>query len=114
MNFDEYQAEARKTAVYEVATADGTKLTLLYPALGLAGETGEVCEKIKKLFRDKGGIQTPEFKEALTLELGDVLWYLANLACDAGIKMADVADANIRKLHSRRERNMIKGDGDNR
>ncbi len=108
MNFKEYQDSAILTAVYP------EKMKILYPTLGLAGETGEVAEKIKKLYRDTNGELTPEFLEDMAKELGDVLWYLANLAKDLGLSLDGIAEENLTKLKSRLERNVIHGSGDNR
>lgn len=106
MNFEEYQKEARTTCAYVQK--------IIYPTLGLCGEAGEVAEKIKKMLRDDNGILTQERKESIIFEIGDTLWYIANLCEDLNIKMEDVAIANLQKLKSRKERNLIKGDGDNR
>lgn len=107
-DFDRYQAEARKTAVYP------THLVGIYPALGLCGEAGEVAEKIKKLHRDDHGVLSLEFLVALKKELGDVLWYVANLAEDYNISLSEVVDENLAKLYSRKARGVLKGSGDNR
>lgn len=104
MTFNDYQALAKTTAIYP----EHAKIT--YPALGLAGEVGEVCEKIKKHIRD-GKILD---KEELKKELGDVLWYLSALSGDLDISLEDVAITNYNKLKSRMERNVISGSGDNR
>ena len=109
MNFDEYQKKANETAVYPVLGAK-----FVYPALGLADEAGEVVGKIKKVMRDDGGKLTEEKKIEIKKELGDVLWYLAELSTDLGIKLSDVAKANVEKLASRMERNVLHGSGDNR
>ncbi len=109
MTFEEYQKESRKTAVYpEVGKG------FVYPALGLAGEAGEVAEKVKKIFRDDGGEVSPEKKEEIRKELGDVLWYVAQIATEFGLKLDDVAEANLKKLFSRKERGVLAGSGDNR
>ena len=108
MTFDEYQVEAQKTAIYP------RHLKVVYPALGLAGETGEVCEKIKKVFRDHKGEFTPGKIEEIEKELGDVLWYLQAVASDLRIKLSKVAESNLAKLHSRQVRKKISGEGDNR
>ena len=79
----EYQEQAFSTAVYPMK-GEGY---YIYPALGLAGESGEVCEKIKKLIRDHGGVIYPEFKEQITKELGDVLWYVATLAKELDLSL---------------------------
>ena len=110
MDFKEYQQEARKFAIYK------DKVT--YPALGLASEAGEVCGKIKKVLRDTEGISTLINKydrvEEIKAELGDVLWYIANLASDLEISLEHIADENLAKLQSRRNRDKIQGSGDNR
>lgn len=109
MNFNEYQGFARQTAAYHGKMPLG-----VYPALEVCDEAGEVAGKIKKLYRDANGEVTPELKEAIKLEMGDVLWPLANLAWDLGIMFDDVATANIEKLRSRQKRGVIQGSGDNR
>lgn len=103
MTFEEYQAEAKKTAIYP------EQHRIIYPALGLAGEAGEVAEKVKKWIRD--GNLDPE---AVKKELGDVLWYVAAVATDLGLTLDDVAMANVEKLRSRQARQKISGSGDNR
>ena len=103
MTFDEYQTQARATAIYPRDKA------IVYPALGLAGEAGEVAEKVKKWIRD-GTLD----KEAIAKELGDVLWYIAALSGDLGISMDEIASQNIRKLQDRASRGKIQGSGDNR
>ncbi|MFA5207888.1 MAG: nucleoside triphosphate pyrophosphohydrolase family protein [Candidatus Paceibacterota bacterium] len=109
MTFQEYQEEARKTAIYP-----NKDNNFIYPTLGLAGEAGEVAEKIKKVIRDGNGIVSEEKKEEITKELGDVLWYVANLAKELGITLEDVAQKNLLKLQSRQQRNELHGSGDNR
>lgn len=104
MEFKQYQLLAKTTAIYP----ENARIT--YPCLGLAGEVGEVCEKVKKHIRDGRVLD----KEDLTKELGDVLWYLSALAGDLGIDLEDVAKTNYEKLKSRMERNVISGSGDNR
>ena len=73
-----------------------------------------MVEKIKKLFRDDNGVLTAERKAILEKELGDVLWYLTQIATDAGLSLEAVARGNLEKLFSRKERGKIVGDGDNR
>ena len=109
MTFEEYQKKARKTAKYPKVGA-----SFVYPMLGLAGETGEVVEKVKKIFRDDGGKVTKNKKEEIKKELGDVLWYLSQIATEFNMSLEEIAAANIEKLYSRLERNKIYGDGDNR
>lgn len=109
MQFNDYQSKAARTAKYPVI---GKKY--IYPALGLASESGEVLGKIKKVFRDYEGVISKDYKQALKYELGDVLWYVAMLAKDLGFKLDDLAQMNLKKLSSRVKRSKIAGDGDNR
>jgi NTP pyrophosphatase (non-canonical NTP hydrolase) len=105
----DYQTHSRATAVYP-----GAGDNLLYPTLGLCGEAGEVAEKVKKLVRDDGGVLTEERRSALSKELGDVLWYVAQLATEAELDLDDIAAANLEKLLSRRRRHVLQGSGDDR
>lgn len=114
MNFDDYQRDARLTASYPgIFRGD-----LIYPTLGLAGEAGEFTEKVKKLFRNKEVTQVSELsaddKAALVKELGDVLWYVSDLATTLGVPLSDVAGTNLRKLSDRAKRGVIKSEGDDR
>lgn len=108
MDFVDYQNRAVKTAIYGAGNA------IVYPALGLANEAGEVLGKIKKVLRDKEGVFTDETNKAIGDEIGDILWYMAALCRDLGIELQNVAEDNIDKLRSRQERNVIQGSGDNR
>ena len=109
MDFDNYQIEARKTAIYP----DKDK-NFIYPTLGLVGESGEVAEKIKKILRDKNGNFDYESKIALRKELGDVLWYLSNLCDELDFSLDEVAEENLEKLNNRLSRGKISGSGDSR
>lgn len=109
MNFSDYQTRSRVTAQYPAIGHP-----VVYPTLGLANEAGEVAGKLKKVFRDKGGQIHNETREALAAELGDVLWYLAQVCTELGISLDDVAEANLAKLLDRQARGKIRGDGDNR
>ena len=106
MNFNEYQKHARSTAIYPKESK------VIYPALGLCGEAGEVADKIKKTIR--GDSSLDEVSGNIAGELGDVLWYLAILADDLGITLDQIAHWNLAKLNRRWRKNKIKGDGDNR
>ena len=108
-NFIEYQKACLGTAKYPNL---GNNYT--YPTLGLCGEAGEVAEKIKKVIRDEDGIISPEKKEELIKELGDVMWYVAMMCHELGIHMVNVANFNIQKLESRKKRGKLQGSGDNR
>jgi NTP pyrophosphatase (non-canonical NTP hydrolase) len=109
MDFKDYQTQSRKTAKYP-AIGHG----VIYPTLGLTNEAGEVAGKIKKIFRDKDGVIGEAEREALKGELGDVLWYLAQVCTELGLSLDEVAGHNLEKLFSRLERGRIGGDGDNR
>jgi NTP pyrophosphatase (non-canonical NTP hydrolase) len=108
MGFDDYQHAARRTAVY--ARRD----RVIYPALGLASEAGEVAGKIKKVLRDQDGNFDRTPLDAIKDELGDVLWYVAALAGDLGLSLDDIATANLAKLGARQRRGTIGGAGDQR
>jgi len=109
MNFEEYQKKSRKTAIYPNAGDN-----FVYPTLGLSGEAGEVAEKIKKVIRDKDGKIDEETKKMIQKELGDVMWYISQLASELNLKLDDIAKINIEKLYSRLERGKIGGSGDDR
>lgn len=106
-----YQEIATTTQIYPREHA------VFYPALGLAGEAGEVANKIKKIMRDrKGDVNNlpPEVKDQIASELGDCLWYISALATDLGIGLDGVAYENVVKLQKRKEKGTIHGTGDNR
>jgi NTP pyrophosphatase (non-canonical NTP hydrolase) len=109
MLLSDYQRLSRRTATYPDAGDN-----IVYPTLGLAGEAGEVAEKVKKLLRDDGGVMTDERLQALAGELGDVLWYVAQVATEAGLDLDQLAQANLDKLLSRQERGVLSGSGDAR
>ena len=109
MNFTDYQTKSRKTAKYPAIGHP-----VIYPTLGLTNEAGEVAGKIKKIFRDKEGVIAEADREALKGELGDVLWYLAQVCTELDLSLDEVAEHNIEKLYSRLECGKIGGDGDNR
>jgi NTP pyrophosphatase (non-canonical NTP hydrolase) len=108
MELSEYQALSRRTAEYP-RTA-----WLAYPALGLAGEAGEVAEHAKKAIRDDGGEVGEERRAAMAKELGDVLWYVAQLASELGLELEEIAQQNLDKLLSRQRRGVLSGSGDDR
>ena len=134
MTFEVYQHAAHKTAIYPNVIVPGYQETnvvdfhsgtaqqamrlmecpLAYPALGLAGEAGELANKVKKVLRDDGGAITEERRKDLLDELGDVLWYVAELATCLGGDLQEVAAKNIEKLQSRAERGKLQGQGDQR
>ena len=107
MNFNEYQKLAKTTAIYD------KKHQILYPALGLAGEAGEVANKVKKISRD-GYENNKDYRADIGAEIGDVLWYCAVLASDIGLELSDIAVNNTVKLKDRMNRGVIGGNGDKR
>src|SRR5438270_1616212 len=108
VELSDYQALSRRTAEYP------REAWLAYPALGLAGEAGEVAEHAKKAIRDDGGVLTEERRTAMAKELGDVLWYVAQLASELGLELDAIAQGNLEKLLSRQRRGVLSGSGDER
>jgi NTP pyrophosphatase (non-canonical NTP hydrolase) len=110
MTFDEYQKQALTTAVnnYEPLMAK----TIW--AMGIAGESGEVIEKWKKIVAYRDGEVTDADKADLAKELGDVVWYIAVFAHELGLSFDEIMALNVEKLKSRQQRGTIKGQGDNR
>jgi NTP pyrophosphatase (non-canonical NTP hydrolase) len=108
MDLSEYQRQSRRTAEYP------REAWLAYPALGLAGEAGEVAEHAKKAIRDDGGKVSDERRAAMSKELGDVLWYVAQLATELGLDLDEIAKQNLEKLFSRQARGVLSGSGDDR
>ena len=113
MDLDKYQKRAAKYDLFET-TVDLKSPGFLEKILGLAGEAGEAADKVKKILRDKGGYASEEDRTELVKELGDVLWYIANVARYLDVDLSDIAKGNIDKLESRRKRNKLHGEGDNR
>jgi NTP pyrophosphatase (non-canonical NTP hydrolase) len=108
LELSEYQRLSRRTAEYPRAA------WLSYPALGLAGEAGEVAEHVKKAIRDDAGEVSDERRAKMSKELGDVLWYVAQLASELELDLDEVAQANLDKLLSRQQRGVLSGSGDDR
>lgn len=108
MTLNEYQQAAIETANYP------NSFKVIYPALGINGEAGEVAEKVKKVIRDDGSIYTEEKRRELALEVGDVLWYCATMARDLGYTLEEIGEMNNAKLRSRKDRGVLSGSGDNR
>jgi len=106
---NKYQEESWATAIYPEKGNN-----LYYPALGLAGEAGEVCNKIKKIMRDQHGVPTSEQKDEIAQELGDVLWYVGALASELEAHLASIAGSNMEKIKSRHVRGVLRGSGDDR
>lgn len=114
MDFNTYAEATEDTAVYKTSVAPFDQM--FYETLGLVGEAGEFADKVKKILRDNGGVIGDEAREALALELGDVLWYAARLSIRLGHgwDFSAVAEANLAKLAGRQERGTLHGAGDER
>lgn len=110
MTFEEYQKFTKETAIYPKENGQN----LVYTTLGMASEAGEVAGKLKKVIRDKNGVVDEAVKKDMASEIGDVLWYVSQLSAELGLKLDEVASANIEKLKSRKERGTLPGSGDNR
>lgn len=108
MTLNEYQKQALTTAMYP------ERFRIIYPALGMTGEAGEVADKVKKVIRDNNATFSNEINKEIAKEIGDVLWYCATLANDLGLTLEEVGETNIAKLKSRQERGALSGSGDNR
>lgn len=109
MTFSDYQSESKKTAIYPNIGSN-----FVYPTLGLSGEAGEIANKVKKILRDKNNEVSEEDRQEISKELGDVLWYLSQVATELNISLDEIAQNNIAKLLSRQARNVLGGNGDNR
>jgi NTP pyrophosphatase (non-canonical NTP hydrolase) len=112
LTFEEYTKRALATAKFDPS------LGLIYPALGIAGESGEFVDKIKKEVRNNGKRfgheMSPEVRLAMLKELGDILWYINQAADQLQSTLQEVGAINIEKLEDRVRRSVIKSEGDNR
>ena len=109
----EYQKKSAKYDTF-LETQDLKSAGFCEKILGLVGEAGETADKVKKIIRDKDGKVTDDDREAIKKELGDVLWYIANISRYLGFSLSDVAKGNLAKLEDRYQRNQIHGAGDDR
>ena len=107
-DLDMYQQVAKQTAIYPREQA------IIYPTLGLTGEAGEVANKVKKIIRDGTNKNNENLVQEISSEIGDVLWYIAVLADDVGVKLSDIANNNLIKLENRKKKGTIHGSGDDR
>lgn len=119
MDFKSYQEKSKETAIYPKLTTmseNGSirQLSFVYPAFGLCGEAGEVMEVLKRIVRDDGMTLTDDAREELRKEIGDVLWYLAQLCTELGISLDDAAEKNIEKLQKRKMSGTLHGKGGDR
>lgn len=108
MDFKAYQNFADTTRIYP------EDMKIIYPCLGISGEVGEVCEKIKKIYRDKNGQFSEHDKDEICREIGDVLWYLSALCTDLNRDFNDIAFKNTQKIYERKNQNKLNGNGDYR
>jgi len=109
MELNEYQEQAGKTNIYPHGPAG-----LYAEVMGLCSESGEVADKLKKIIRDHDGTLSVDTREALAGELGDVLWYVSQVAGRLGFSLENLAVHNLGKLQARAERGTIGGSGDER
>ena len=109
MQLNDYQRKSVEFAIYPHSHS------ILYPALGLAGEAGEVANKVKKFIRDGYDQENFEQKKIeLASEIGDVLWYCAMLATEMNVSLGKIMDNNLEKLYGRKQRGKLQGSGDTR
>ena len=108
LDFKEYEKVAMSTKV------GWNNNEILYPLIGMCGETGEVADKIKKVLRDKNGDFSEDDRIEILKEIGDTLWYMTALCHDLGYSLEDAANINLSKIVKRRAENTIHGEGDNR
>lgn len=113
MNFNDYQTQAISTLTSDHGYGD-VSAELMAQILGLVGESGEVAEKFKKIIRDKDGKLSADDKQELLKELGDILWYINAVSVLLGGSLSEVAENNLNKVLSRKQRGVTKGSGDNR
>lgn len=113
MKLEDYSQQAITTLLGDHDTLD-MDASLISQVFGLMGESGEVAEKFKKLIRDKQGKISDEDKQEIIKELGDILWYINSVSHLLGSNLEEVAQKNLDKVLSRKERGKIQGSGDNR
>lgn len=120
MKFDEYQKQAQTTDLGASNMGEVMKNKslnvpeFLDKVLGLTGESGELADKVKKIMRDKRGTFTEDERVAILKELGDVLWYVAEISLYLDTPMSELAKMNLEKLASRKARGTLVGSGDER
>ena len=111
LTIDEYQSRTMDTAIYPEA-GDRSVMAVIYVALGLAGEAGEIANKAKKILRD--GTALDQFAKDARKEIGDAAWYLARLCDELDTGLSEVLAGNLAKLADRKARGVLRGSGDNR
>lgn len=113
MKLNEYQEKCSKYDLY-TPTSNITEQAFMDKILGLVGESGEVADKVKKIMRDNNGKAKEQDLIEIAKEIGDVLWYVAELSKYIGFSLEDIAVINLNKLESRKDRGKLCGSGDNR
>ena len=108
VDFNSYQRSASKFAIYP------EQHKLIYPALGMAGEAGEVANKVKKLIRDGPDNRPLTWREDIGYEIGDVMWYCSELADNLNLTLGMIAAQNLAKLQKRKDKGTLGGSGDTR
>lgn len=111
MDIDGYQ---KKAHTFREADPSIASSPLLYPVLGLTEEAGEIAGKFAKAVREEGGVITPERLQAVCFELGDVVWFVAEICTCLGVSFSSILEKNLEKLEDRKSRGVINGNGDNR
>lgn len=114
LSFTEYAQKAIQTDKYNGGSQRVDSHAFSAALLGLVGESGEIAEKIKKIYWHKDGAEIPEDRSEVLKELGDVLWYLNTLSVYLDSSLEEVAQQNLIKLESRQSRGVLVGNGDNR
>ena len=111
MKMNKYQEQAHTCSLRQFHRQEPHIRGLLHALFGLSAESGEVSAILQKHFRgdtvelDKGKLQS---------ELGDVLWYLAEVCTHLDLRLEQVANENLKKLRSRKKRDKLRGSGDDR
>ncbi len=113
IDFDKYQLATSDTAIYNGA-GTGNFDAVNYCLVGMAGEIGEVMNKWGKIIRDQDGLPTNEQKADIAKEMGDILWFMTRGLDELDTSLGVVAEKNLEKLRSRKERGVLSGSGDNR
>ncbi len=109
MKLKEYHERSQARAIYP-----NRGNNIVYPILGLCGESGEAAEKVKKVLRDRDGNFSEEDRRLIIKELGDILWYISAAAAELGTDLEEVALVNLEKVDGRHARNTLHGSGDDR
>lgn len=110
LSLKDYQEWTKTTAIYPDAGKKNTQ-ELMYCAIGLSSETGELANFVKKIYRDG---DSPELRDLVQKELGDIIWYAARMADALGVELQDMIELNHAKIVSRQQRGVLAGSGDNR